>query len=306
MVLPFALWGTAMAAMKPLLVPLAPLELAWLRLLPAGLIILGAAALLKRPLGVDSRDRGWFCLFVLVDAALFQGFLAEGLQEVGAGIGSVLIDSQPLMVALLARFALGELINPVGWVGLLLGLGGIACLGVPAGVLQHWWLEGPPVLGAGLAQRGELLMLLAAASMAVGTLLCRWACRHSDPLAVTGWHLLLGGLPLMGLSLIGPLSDPLRRIPHLQLSEWGLMAYASLFGSALAYGLFFLFANQGDLTGFTSLTFLTPIFALASGVFWLDEKLSLLQWFGVALALVSVLLINQRRALWAGELERAR
>jgi len=32
----------------------------------------------------------------------------------------------------------------------------------------------------------------------------------------------------------------------------------------------------------------------------------LLQWFGVALALVSVLLINQRRALWAGELERAR
>ena len=75
MVLPFALWGTAMAAMKPLLVPLAPLELAWLRLMPAGLIILGAAALLKRPLGVDSRDRGWFFLFVLVDAALFQGFL---------------------------------------------------------------------------------------------------------------------------------------------------------------------------------------------------------------------------------------
>ena len=74
MVLPFALWGTAMAAMKPLLVPLAPLELAWLRLMPAGLIILGAAALLKRPLGVDSRDRGWFFLFVLVDAALFQGF----------------------------------------------------------------------------------------------------------------------------------------------------------------------------------------------------------------------------------------
>lgn len=36
------------------------------------------------------------------------------------------------------------------------------------------------------------------------------------------------------------------------------MAYASVFGSALAYGLFFLFASRGDLTGFTSLTFLTP------------------------------------------------
>ena len=37
MLLPFALWGTAMAAMKPLLDGAGPLTLAWLRLLPAGL-----------------------------------------------------------------------------------------------------------------------------------------------------------------------------------------------------------------------------------------------------------------------------
>ena len=35
MLLPFALWGTAMAAMKPLLAGAGPLTLAWLRLLPA-------------------------------------------------------------------------------------------------------------------------------------------------------------------------------------------------------------------------------------------------------------------------------
>jgi len=200
MVLPFALWGTAMAAMKPLLEELSPLQLAWLRMLPAGLMILLAARFLGRPLGIDKRDRGWFLVFALVDGSLFQGLLAQGLQQIGAGLGSVLIDSQPLMVALLARFFLAELINPVGWMGLLLGFGGILCLGLPAGVLQHWLLEGPPVLGLALPQRGELLMLLAAAAMAVGTLLCRWACRHSDPLAVTGWHLPFGGLPLLGLS----------------------------------------------------------------------------------------------------------
>lgn len=294
MVLPFALWGTAMAAMKPLLEQLSPLQLAWLRMLPAGLMILLAARFLGRPLGIDNRDRGWFLFFALVDGSLFQGLLAQGLQQIGAGLGSVLIDSQPLMVALLARFFLAELINPVGWMGLLLGFGGILCLGLPAGVLQHWLLEGPPVLGLALPQRGELLMLLAAAAMAVGTLLCRWACRHSDPLAVTGWHLLLGGLPLLAMSLV---NTP-RTFPQLSLSEWGLMAYASLLGSALAYGLFFWFANQGDLTGFTSLTFLTPVFALASSVFWLDENLRLLQWLGVALALSSVLLINRRRDIW--------
>jgi drug/metabolite transporter (DMT)-like permease len=78
------------------------------------------------------------------------------------------------------------------------------------------------------------------------------------------------------------------------------MAYASLLGSALAYGLFFWFASKGDLTGFTALTFLTPVFALLSGLLFLDESLRPLQWLGALLALLSVLLIHQRQALWQG------
>jgi drug/metabolite transporter (DMT)-like permease len=69
-------------------------------------------------------------------------------------------------------------------------------------------------------------------------------------------------------------------------------------GSALAYGLFFWFASEGDLTGFVSLTFLTPVFALASALLLLNEQLGLLQWLGVLLALGSVLLINRRQDLW--------
>ena len=40
MLLPFVLWGTAMVAMKPLLAGAAPITLAWLRLLPAGVVVL--------------------------------------------------------------------------------------------------------------------------------------------------------------------------------------------------------------------------------------------------------------------------
>jgi drug/metabolite transporter (DMT)-like permease len=110
--------------------------------------------------------------------------------------------------------------------------------------------------------------------------------------------MLLGGLPLLALSLAGPLADPLRLWPQLSLAQWGLVAYASLLGSALAYGLFFWFASSGDLTGFTSLTFLTPVFALSTGLVLLGEQLQPLQWLGVALALGSVLLINRRAELW--------
>ena len=299
MLLPFALWGTAMAAMKPLLAQGTPLQVACLRLLPAGALLLLAAPLLGRSLRVDRRDWIWLLAFALVDASLFQGLLARGLGQTGAGLGSVLIDSQPLLVALLARSLFGEAINPVGWLGLTLGLLGILCLGLPEAVLRHWWLEGPSASGVRPWSHGELWMLGAAAAMAVGTVLCRYASRHSDPVAVTGWHMLLGGLPLMVLAEL-PVRTGAPWLPAWTVAEWGLMAYAALFGSALAYGLFFWFASSGDLTGFTALTFLTPVFALLCGVLWLDERLRPLQWLGAALALASVLLINRRGQLWQG------
>ena len=308
MLLPFALWGTAMAAMKPLLDGAGPLTLAWLRLLPAGLLLLLAASLWRgggRPVGlagwrVDRRDWGWLLLFALVDATAFQGLLARGLVGTGAGLGSVLIDSQPLAVALLARSLFGDAINPVGWFGLLLGLLGILCLGLPASLLRHWWLMGPSVLTERAWSHGELWMLAAALAMALGTVISRYACRHSDPVAVTGWHMLLGALPLLLASALAPLVDPAAPAfwPSWSGIDWALMAYAALFGSALAYGLFFWFASQGDLTSFTSLTFLTPVFALLCGVVLLGEGLRPLQWCGAALALVSVLLINRRAQLW--------
>ena len=143
-------------------------------------------------------------------------------------------------------------------------------------------------------------MLGAAAAMAVGTVLCRYAMRRSDPVAVTGWHMLIGGLPLLIGAALGPALDPALPPfwPVWTLPQWGWMAYASLLGSALAYGLFFWFASSGDLTGFSALTFLTPVFALLCGLLLLDEHLRPLQWLGAALALVSVLLINRRRQLW--------
>jgi drug/metabolite transporter (DMT)-like permease len=296
MLLPFALWGTAMAAMAPLLNGATPAMLASLRLLPAGGVLLLAARLLGRPLGVAGPDRPWLVVFALVDGTLFQGFLARGLGQTGAGLGSVLIDSQPLLVALLARVLFNEPINPVGWSGLMVGLAGILCLGLPGDLLRHWWLEGPLVVGSHPWSSGELWMLAAAAAMAIGTVLCRYATRQSDPVAVTGWHMVIGALPLLVVALVpGPEGVAL---PSWTLGQWGWMAYSSLVGSAMAYGLFFVFASQGDLTGFTALTFLTPVFALLCGIAWLDEHLRPLQWLGAGLALLSVALINRRVVLW--------
>ena len=111
---------------------------------------------------------------------------------------------------------------------------------------------------------------------------------------------LLPVLPLLAACLLRPAFDPAAAPfwPAWSGVDWALMAYASLLGSGLAYGLFFWFASRGDLTSFTSLTFLTPLFALLCGLALLGESLKPVQWLGAALALVSVALINRRRQLW--------
>ena len=70
---------------------------------------------------------------------------------------------------------------------------------------------------------------------------------------------------------------------------------------ALAYGLFFWFASREELTSFSTLAFLTPVFALITGGVWLGERLFLLQWIGVVLVLISVLFVSQRRRFWGNK-----
>ncbi len=295
MVLPFALWGTAMAAMSPLVQSGGPEIVASLRLFPAGLFVLITLLIIKRPLTIAKEDLIWFLIFTLIDGTLFQFLLARGLLETGAGLGSVFIDSQPLMVALLARSLFGDAINPIGWTGLMLGLVGIICLGISPDFLSHWLLMGDSVSGSSLLSNGEAWMLGAAIAMALGTVLIRFACKQSDPIAVTGWHMLLGSLPLI---IWHSFDSNWPLFPDWSNIDWLLMAYSSLFGSALAYGLFFWFASKKELTSFSTLAFLTPVFALVSGGLWLGERLEPLQWVGVFLVLISVFLVSQRNRLW--------
>ena len=295
MILPFALWGTSMAAMTPLVSSAGPEFVASLRLLPAGILVLITTYFLKRDLKIYLCDMKWFLVFTIIDATFFQLFLTYGISKTGAGLGSVLIDSQPLLVALLARAIFGNLINPIGWLGLLFGLGGIVFLGFPKEFLEKWWLMSDNNLGDIQFNTGEAWMLAAALAMALGTILIRFTCKKSDPVAVTGWHMIIGSFPLI---IKYSLETNLQSLPNWTLNDWGLMSFASIFGGAIAYGLFFYFANNKEITGFSTLAFLTPVFALLSGGVWLNERLTVVQWVGVVFVLISVFFVSQRQSLW--------
>ena len=296
LIAPFFLWGTAMVAMKGVIPDTTPFFLAGVRLVPAGILVLLVTVILKLPQPKTIQGWLWILAFALVDGAMFQGFLAQGLMRTGAGLGSVMIDSQPLAVALLSSLLFGEVIGFWGWLGLTIGVLGISLIGLPdrwiysifqgdiAAVNLDW---------LGLFDNGEWLMLLASLSMAVGTVMIPYVSRHSDPVVATGWHMIIGGLPLFGLSWM----QESQQWVNIDVSGWLALGYATVFGSAIAYGIFFYLASQGNLTSLSALTFLTPVFALLFGNLILAEVLSWLQSIGVCLTLTSIYLINQRENL---------
>lgn len=290
-----------MVAMKGVISTTTPLFLAGMRLVPAGLLVLLVAAGLGRKAPISWQGWAWISLFALVDGTLFQGFLAEGLMRTGAGLGSVMIDSQPIAVAIMAHFLFQEQVGGIGWLGLTIGILGISLLGLPDPWIVQLFHGNFPfpaetslsALQAGLWQHGEWLMLLAALSMAVGTVMIRYVSRYADPVVATGWHMIIGGLPLFGLSV----STETHQWQAVTVNGWMAIAYATVFGSALAYGIFFYLAAQGNLTSLSALTFLTPVFALIFGMLLLAESLSPIQWTGVGLTLSSIYLVNQRDRL---------
>ena len=295
--MPFFLWGTAMVAMKGVMPHTTPLFMAGVRLIPAGILVLIATAISKRQQPNTWQAWAWILLFAIIDGSLFQGFLAAGLVRTTAGLGSVMIDSQPLAVAVLSAWLFKEQIGAIGICGLILGVLGISCIGLPVEWLSQIATGGAisPVSVSGLLDRGEWLMLLAALSMAVGTVLIPFITKYVDPVVATGWHMIIGGIPLA----IGSFYLESNQWIALTRFDWFAVAYSTIFGSAIAYGLFFYFAARGNLTSLSSLTFLTPVFALLFGGLFLGESLDLLQWCGVSLTIVSILLINQRDYIWS-------
>ncbi|KAL5982971.1 hypothetical protein ACLOJK_017051 [Asimina triloba] len=324
LVSPFFFWGTAMVAMKEVLPKAGPFFVAAFRLIPAGAILIGYAVSRgrKQPSGIEAWV--WILLFGAVDAACFQtsgsngfptsmllyssfvshslssitfacglmfcccrcccldigqGFLAEGLQKTSAGLGSVIIDSQPLTVAILAALLFGESIGVVGAAGLVVGVIGLLLLEVPSlSFGGNYTLWGS----------GEWWMLLAAQSMAVGTVMVRWVSKYSDPVMATGWHMVIGGIPLLALSILN--HDPAINGGLKELTSGDLLAllYTSIFGSAISYGVYFYNATRGSLTRLSSLTFLTPMFASIFGFLYLGETFSPLQLGGALVTIIAI------------------
>ncbi|TFD52246.1 EamA family transporter [Cryobacterium frigoriphilum] len=260
-----ALWGTTYLTTTALLPPDRPLLAATLRALPAGLLLL----LICRRL---PQGAWWGKSWVLgvLNIGAFFALLFVAAYRLPGGVAAIVGGIQPLVIALLASRVLHERLTTRVVVA-----GATGVLGVALIVLQAQARLDP--LGLLAAVGGTL-------AMASGIVLAKKWGQPAPPLTTTAWQLVTGGLTLLVVMLLveGLPTEPLTGV---NLAGY---AYLSVFGTAVAYVLWFrgLARMPAGTTAFLGL--LSPIVAILLGWGLAGEVLSGLQLLGIVVVLASI------------------
>ncbi len=268
-----AIYAVCFAAIKAGLPFAPPLRFAGLRTIIGGVALLGVLAALRRPLLPPRPSWPWVAALGLTASTIGFGamFLSPG--RTGAGIASVLGNTQPLIVPALAAIFLGERMTRGKWLALVLGMAGVALIASPA-------LTGPDAYGAA----GPVLALASSGGLAVGSILVKRMGVQVDLLALTAWQLIIGSLPLLVVSAV---------IERDVTIVWngtfvGLLLFLALIGTALATAVWYWLVRHNDVGRLTMFFFLVPIFGLALAALVFGETVGLAEGAGVVVLLAGI------------------
>ncbi len=273
------IWGTTYFVTTEFLPANRPLTTAALRALPVGLILL--AIFRQLPQGAW-RLRA--AILGALNIGFFFALLFIGAYRLPGGVAAVASAIQPLMVAFLAYFLLGENLTRVKVLAAFLGIGGVSLI-----VLKP---------AAHLDTVGLIAVFVGTLMMATATvLLKRWGKPPVSLLVFTSWQLVFVGLMLAPAALIVEGIPP----PMNATNIFGYIYLGSV-GTGLAYALWFRGIARLNASTVTFLALLSSVTAVFIDAVFLGKWLSVWQIAGVLLVLLGIALAQKFQAEGSGKL----
>ena len=217
----------------------------------------------------------WLRLAVLAffNITAWNMLVAFGLTMIASGRAAILGYTMPVLAIPLSVWLLGERLTRAKAAGLVLGMAGLALL------------VGEGFGAAGAAPRGTLLVLGAAASWALGSVLQKKYPVSVPPGPYTAWIMLLGGLPV----IVGALFfEDLGALAHVGLLAWLGTAYNVVVAFAFAYWAWIKLATSVTVTVFSLSILIIPVVGVIGGMLFLGERPSLAEYAALALVLAAL------------------
>lgn len=275
------IWGTSFLFIKVIVSEVPPMTLVAGRLSIATLAIWAILAVRGEKLPRDKKLWRTYAVVGLFNGALPYTLISWGEQYISSGLAALLQSTTPIFTVLLAHFlTTDDRITGKKIVGVLLGFTGVGILMLPdlrSGVRASLW--------------GQLAMIAASISYAGTAIFARHRLRDEPPLVSAAGQFTMALVIMLPLSLL--IDRPFNLSPSWQaLGSWiGL----SLFGTVIAYVIYYSLLSRTSATFVTMTTYIVPINGLILGALILDEPIRATLLVSLGLILSGVLLVRNHQ-----------
>jgi drug/metabolite transporter (DMT)-like permease len=270
------LWGSAFVAIRDAGQTLSPGSLALGRLLVSLVVLGGAVAIWRQPLP-NRRDLLWIAAFGVLFLGVYSVTLNAAERRVDAGTAAMLINTGPILIAILAGIFLKEGFPRWLFAGCAVAFAGCILIGLANTQYGS---------GAGL---GVALLIVVACAYAAAVVIQKPVLARTSPLQVTWLGCVAGTIVCL------PFAPTLvTELYNADAPAIGWMIYLGVAPTALGFATWAYALRHMSAGRLASLAYLIPVAAILLGWALLGETPPWLAVVGGALCLTGVALARRR------------
>lgn len=273
--LAFALmWSSAFTSARVIVEYAPPLTALALRFLISGILGVLIAFALGQSARLSRRQWTGVLVFGLCQNAMYLGLNFVAMQTVPASLAAIIASTMPLLVALAGWLVFGNKVKPLGFLGLVAGVLGVA-------LIMGARLQG------GVDVFGLVLCVVGVLSLTIATLAVLGASSGGNVLMIVGLQMLVGAAILAG--------------PALALEDWVVtwnwqlivaFIYTTLVPGLAATWVWFVLVGRIGAVKASTFHFLNPFLGVAIAAALLGEAIGVLDVVGVAIIAGGILAVQ--------------
>ncbi|MHA4811164.1 EamA family transporter [Flavitalea flava] len=302
----YIVWGSTYFFIRLSLVHFPPFLLGTLRFLLAGVIMLAYCKI------TGERIFEWSVVRPALVSGLLLLFVGNGAliwseQYLASSLAAILLAAGPIWFVLLDKrkwkenFSSKETIIGliIGFIGVIVLFGERLLQTFAPGLSGTGARAATPVLSPGPAATSGtnwaviamVVLILGSISWAAGSLYSKYKSTGSSNSVNAGWQMLAAGIAFFPTSMLrGEFAS--FHLQEVSLSSWLSLFYLVTMGSLAGYSAFVWLLQVRSATQVSTHAYVNPVVAVLLGTFFADEHMSAFQLLGLAIILISVLLIN--------------
>ena len=272
------IWGTTWLAIKFAIFTLPPFFSAGIRFSVASILIFMVLKIRRYKFHFNLKQTIFLLLVGIGSFSVPYGLIYWAEGKITSGLTATTFAVMPFFAAILSRFFL-KTDDLSFWkiCGIVIGFSGL--------IVIFW---GDLRLGSIESAEGILVVVASALMNAMVAVGVKKFGKEIDPLFINLIPMLLGAVTLL---LTSALFESWKNF-EFNVSTIFAILYLAIFGSVVAFTLYFYVLKHISVVLLSMTSFITPVLALTAGAIVLGEKLPAGAMFGAVLILCGILVLN--------------